>query len=95
MILCNDCGHSTNNDGVYNDWSLHLNNSSNAQIIRGMLHQLMDPRGEFLEIYICVDGYQKINTSIKAVHVTQLSDALIIKLNILKYMVSVRRLFPT
>ena len=28
-----------------------------------MLHQLMDPKGEFLEISWCVDGRQKINTS--------------------------------
>ena len=60
-----------------------------------MLHQVMDPKGEFLEISRCVDRRQKINTSIKAVYVTQLSDALIIKLNIFKCMVSVRRLFPT
>ena len=45
--LCNDCGHTTNNDGVYIDWSLHLVDSSNVQTISGMLHQLMDPRGKF------------------------------------------------
>ena len=43
-----------------------------------MLHQLMDPRGEYLENYRSVDGCQKLNTSPKAVYVTQLSDALII-----------------
>ena len=47
--LCNDCGHITSNNGVCIDWSLHLVNSSNVQTIRGMLHQLMDPRGEYLE----------------------------------------------
>ena len=50
-----------------------------------MLHQLMDPRGEFLENYRCVDGCQKINISTKAVYVSQLSDALVIQLNIFKY----------
>ena len=50
-----------------------------------MLHQLMDPRGEYLEHYRCADGCQKLNTSTKAVYATQLSDALIIQLNIFKY----------
>ena len=53
-----------------------------------MLHQLMDPRGEYLENYRCVDVDQKLNTSIKAVYVTQLSDALIIQLNKYTSMVS-------
>ena len=44
--LFNDCGHTTNNDGVCVDWSLHLEDSRNLQTIRGMLHQFMDPRGE-------------------------------------------------
>ena len=48
--LCNDCGHTKNNDGVCIDWSLYLDNSSNHQTIRGLLHQLMvEIRGEFLE----------------------------------------------
>ena len=64
---------------------MHLDNSSNVQAIRGMLHQLMDSRGEFLENCRYVDGCQKINTLTKAVYVTQLFDALIIQLNILKY----------
>ena len=75
--LCNDCGHTTNNDGVCIDWSLHLEDSSNLQTISGVLHQFMDPTGEYLENYRCVDGFQKLNTSTKAVYVTQLSDALI------------------
>ena len=50
-----------------------------------MLHQLMDPRREYLENYRCANGCQKLNTSTKAVYVTQLSDALIIQLNIFKY----------
>ena len=29
--LCNDCGHTTNNDGVCIDWSLHVEGSSNVQ----------------------------------------------------------------
>ena len=49
-----------------------------------MLHQLMDPRGEYLESYRC-DGCQRLNTSTKAVYVSQLSGALIIQLNIFKY----------
>ena len=44
----------------------------------------MDPRGEYLENYSC-DGSQKLNTSAKGVYVTQLSGALIIQLNIFKY----------
>ena len=56
--LCNDCGHTTNNHGVCFDWSLHLEDSSNLQTISGMLHQLMDPRGEYIENYRCVDGCQ-------------------------------------
>ena len=51
----------------------------------GMLQQLMDPKGEYLENYRCVDGCQKRNKSTKAVYVTQLSAALIIQLNIFKY----------
>ena len=47
--LCNDCGHTANNDRVCFDWSLHLEDSSNLQTISGMLHQFMDPRGEYLE----------------------------------------------
>ena len=47
--LFSDCGRTTNNDGVCIDWSLHLEDSSNVQTISGMLHQLMDPRGEYLE----------------------------------------------
>ena len=27
--LCNDCGHTTNNDDLCIDWSLHLEDSSN------------------------------------------------------------------
>ena len=50
-----------------------------------MLHQFMDPREEYLENYRCDDGCQKLNTSAKAVYVTQLSDALIIQLTIFKY----------
>ena len=83
--LCNDCGHTTNNDGVCIDWFLHLEDSSDVQTISGMLHQLMDPKGEYLENYRCVDRCQKLNTSAKVAHVTKLSDALIIQLNIFQY----------
>ena len=93
--LCNDCGRTTNNDVVCIDWSLHLEDSSNVQTINGMLHQLMDPRGEYLENYRCVDGCQKLNTSTKAVYVTQLSDALIIQLNVFKYIDGIsKKFFP-
>ena len=91
--LCNDCGLTANNDGVCIDWSLCLEDSSNLQTISGMLHQLMDPRGEYLENYRCVDGCQKLNTSTKAVYVTQLSDALIIQLNILKHIDGISKTF--
>ena len=83
--LCNDCRHTTNNE-----------DSSNVQTVSGMLHQLMDPMGEYLKNYRCVDGCQKLNTSTKAVNVTKLSDALIIQLNIFNIlMISVKSLFPT
>ena len=91
--LCNDYGHTTNNDGVCIDWSLHLENSNDVQTISGMLHQLMDPRGEYLENCRCADGCQKLNTSTKAVNVTHLSDALIIQLSIFKYIVSISKVF--
>ena len=59
----------------------------------GMLHQLMDPRGEYLENYRCVDGCQKLNTSTKAVYVTKLPDALIMQLNICKYIDGISKKF--
>ena len=93
-ILCNDCGHFTNNDGVCIDWSLLLEDLSNIQAISGMLHQLMDPGGEYLENYRCTDGCQKLNTSTKVVHVTQLSDALIIQPNIFKYSDGISKVLP-
>ena len=82
--FCNKYGHTANTNGVCIDTSLHLEDSSNVQTISGMLHQLMDPRGEYSKKYRC-DGCQRLNTSTKAVYVTQLSGALIIQLNILKY----------
>ena len=78
------CGHAANTNDVCIDTSLHLEDPSNIQTISGMLHQLMDPRGEYLENYRC-DGCQRLNTSTKAVYVIQLSDALIIQLNIFKF----------
>ena len=70
--------------------------SSNIQTISGILSQLTDPRGEYLENYRSANGCQKFNASAKAVCFTQLSDALIIQVNIFKYSgVSVIRLFPT
>ena len=59
--------------------------SSNIQTISGILSQLMDPRGECLENYRCTNGCQKFNASAKAVCFTQLSDALIIQVNIFKH----------
>ena len=35
--LCNDCGHTTNSDGVCIDWSLHLEDSSIVQTINEIL----------------------------------------------------------
>ena len=90
--LCNDCGHTTNND-VYVDWSLHLEDSSNVQTISGMLHQLMDLREEYLDNYRCVDGSQKLITLTKAAYVTQLSGALFIQLNIFKYIGGISKMF--
>ena len=55
-ILAETKDHTTNNDGVSIDWSLHLEDSSNVQTISWMLHQLMDPREEYLENYRCVDN---------------------------------------
>ena len=55
-ILAETKDHTTNNDGVFIDWSLHLEDSSNVQTISWMLHQLMDPREEYLENYRCVDN---------------------------------------
>ena len=68
--LCNDCGHTTNNDGIFIDWYLHLEDSYNYQTINRMLHQLADPREEYFENYRCIIGCQKLNTSTKAVYVT-------------------------
>ena len=91
--LCNDRAHTTHNDGVCIVWSVHLEDSSNLQIISGMSHQFIDPRGDYLENYRCVDGSQKLNTSAKAVYVTQLSDALIMKLNIFKHIDGISKKF--
>ena len=48
--LCNDCRHTANNEGICIDWSFHLEDSSNVQTASGTLHQLMDPRGEYLKM---------------------------------------------
>ena len=77
--LCNDCGHAWNNDGVYINQSLILEDSSNVQT-RSQIYQLIDPRREYLKNYRCANGYQKLNTLTKAVYVTQLCDAQIIQL---------------
>ena len=63
--LCNDCGHTANNDGVCIDWSVHLEDSGTVQTISGILHQLMDLRGKYLENYRCVDGCQTLNALTK------------------------------
>ena len=82
--LCSKCGHTANTNGVCIDTSLHLEDSSNIQTRSGVLHQPMDPRGEYLENYRR-DGCERLNASSKVVYVTQLSGALIIQLNIFKY----------
>ena len=66
----NDCDQTTNNDNVCIHLSLHLEDSSNLQIIIGMLCQLMDTRRECLKSYRCVDRYQKLNTLTKIIYVT-------------------------
>ena len=71
LTLCSDGGHTTKKDGELIDWSLHLEDSSNVQTVSGMLDQFMDPKREYLENYRCVNGCQKLNTSAKAVYVTQ------------------------
>ena len=43
----------------------------------------------------CRDVYQKLNTSTKAVYVTKLSDALIMQLNIFKYIGGIRKKVST
>ena len=53
----------------------------------------MDPRREYLDNYRCADRCQKVNTSTKALYVTQLSDALIIHFNIFKYIDSFGKTF--
>ena len=58
-----------------------------------MSHQFTDPRGEYLENYRCADGSQKLNTSTKAIYVTQLSDALIMQLNIFKHIDRISKKF--
>ena len=69
VTLCNDYRYTSNYNGICIDWSLHLEDSNNIQT-KEMLHQLKDPRGEYLENYRCADGCQKLNTSTKGVYVT-------------------------
>ena len=68
--FCKDCGHTANIDGVYIDWFLHLEDSRNIETISGLLDQITDSQGKYFKNYRCVDGFQKLNTSIKAVYVT-------------------------
>ena len=65
--ISNDCVHTTNDDGVCIYWSLHLADSSNFQTISGMLHQLMDLRGEYLENYRWLSKVEYINNAQMAV----------------------------
>ena len=44
--VSNDCGLTTNNDGVCIAWSLFLWDWNNVQTISDMLHQLMSLKGE-------------------------------------------------
>ena len=53
----------------------------------------VDPKGEYLENFRCLDECQKLNTSTKAVYVTKLSDAIIIQLNIFKHIDSISKKF--
>ena len=62
QTFCIDYGHTTN-DGVSTGYFLHLEDSSIVQAISGVLHQVMDPMGEYLENGRCVDGCQTLNVS--------------------------------
>ena len=53
--LFNDCVHTANNDGISFGCFLHLKDSNNFKTISGMIHQFMDPSGEYLESYRCAD----------------------------------------
>ena len=55
---------------LYVSTHLDLEDAINVQPRSGMLHQLMDPRGEYLENGRFA-GHQRLNTSAKAVYVTQ------------------------
>ena len=95
LCVSNDCGHTINSDGACIDWSLHIEDSHNLQTISGILHDLMDPNGRPLQGYKC-DGCKRLNTSTKAVCVTQLSDILIIQLNIFKFIDGLsKKVIPT
>ena len=94
--LRNYYGHKTKKDDICSNWCLHLEDSSNVQTRTGMLHHLMDHRGEYLEKYRCLGGCRKLNTSTKAIYATQLCEALIIKLTTFdKYISSIsNRVIP-
>ena len=64
QTFCIDYGHTAYHDGACTDWFLHLEDSSIVQTISGVVHQAMDPVGEYLENGRCVDGCQKLNVSI-------------------------------
>ena len=68
--LCNDCGHTKNNDGVCIDWSLYLDNSSNHQTIRGVATSVNGRNKGRIFRKLDVDECHKINASTKAVYVT-------------------------
>ena len=53
--LFNDCVHTGDNDGISFGCSLRLKDSSNFKTISDMIHQFMDPSGEYLEPYRCAD----------------------------------------
>ena len=58
-------------DCVCMDFFVHLEDWSNVQIINVIIHQLMDPRGEYLENCRCIGGCQKLNRSTKTVFIKQ------------------------
>ena len=84
LCVSNDCDHTINKEDTCIDWSLNIEDSSNLQTISGILNELMDANGRHLQDYRC-DRCNRKDSSTRAICVTQLSDALIIQLNIFKF----------
>ena len=50
LTLCNDCGHTTNNDVVCIDCYLRLQDSRNIQTINGMLHHYLEINDALMDV---------------------------------------------